>query len=177
MTTERDRLIAELLRSKGYREAFWEEAISTGVAVQIREMREAQEITQAELGEAAGMAQERIHKVEDPDYARWTTGTLKRIARALGVVLEIRFVSYGEFVDRTLNLTPEILNPPAFDSDPAMTPRRPLFTDAEMLNLLAEHTAVATGTTTPQRIRVADGTNVIPFPETGTRFEPLSAIR
>lgn len=123
MTTERERLVEALMGSRDYRDAFWSENIATGIAFQIREMRASRGWTQRELGARAGdMAQERIHHIENPDYGQWSVSTLKRLASAFNVALEIRFISYGELVNRMLSRTSEMISPPAIADDPALQP-------------------------------------------------------
>lgn len=158
MTTERDRLVETLKGSKEYREAFWDENIATGVAFQVREMRASRGWTQRELGARAGnMAQERIHHIENPDYGQWSVTTLKRLALAFDVALEIRFISYGELVNRMLSRTPEMLSPPAIDDDPGLQLVEQSPSDTQMERLLAVHS------TALEPFQELPG-NVVPFP-------------
>jgi DNA-binding XRE family transcriptional regulator/predicted RNase H-like HicB family nuclease len=60
------------------------------VAVQIRRMRQARGLTQAELAKRVGVSQQQIAKVEDPD-ANPTLLTLIRIADALDRTLVVAF--------------------------------------------------------------------------------------
>lgn len=106
------------LQDKEYRQLYVDENISTGIAVQLREMRESRGWTQAELGQNAnGIRQERISQLEDPEYGRPSLTTLKRLAAAFDVALIARFVEFSELVDWTINLTPEQLAPVSFDED------------------------------------------------------------
>lgn len=140
MTTERERLIEALTGSSEYGDAFWEENITTGIAFQVREMRASRGWTQQELGVRAGnMAQERIHHIENPDYGRLSVTTLKRLASAFHVALEVRFISYSELVDRMLSRTPEMLSPPAIENDPGLQLVEHVPSDAQMERLLAVH--------------------------------------
>ena len=140
MTTERERLIEALTGSREYGDAFWEENITTGIAFQVREMRASRGWTQQELGVRAGnMAQERIHHIENPDYGRLSVSTLKRLASAFHVALEVRFISYSELVDRMLSRTPEMLSPPAIENDRGLQPVEQLPPDTQMELILAEH--------------------------------------
>lgn len=178
MTTERDRLVEELRSSKEYREAFWIENNATGVAFQVREMRADRGWTQQELGDRAGqMAQERIHEIESPDKGHRNVRTLERLALAFGVALEIRFISYGELVDRMLNRTPEMLSPPAIDDDPQLQPHSDLLTDTEMERTLAEHSTALE----PSEAFSELPANVVQFPlssgDNDTTKHPLAAIR
>ena len=158
MTTERERLIEALTGSREYGDAFWEENITTGIAFQVREMRASRGWTQQELGVRAGnMAQERIHHIENPDYGRLSVTTLKRLASAFHVALEVRFISYSELVDRMLSRTPEMLSPPAIENDRGLQPVEQLTSDTQMERLLAVHS------TALEPFQELPG-NVVPFP-------------
>jgi transcriptional regulator with XRE-family HTH domain len=127
MTSAKNQVM-KALQDKEYRTLYVDENISTGIAVQLRELREAKRWTQARIGEyAGGIRQERISQLEDPNYGRPTLTTLKRLAAALDVALIVRFAPFGELVDWTLNLTPDRLAPPSFDDEIergyAVTPR------------------------------------------------------
>ncbi len=110
MNTERkrSRLIADM-QLKEYRDALVAEVIRTGLPIQIRSLRDAQVMTQAELGKKAGMAQERICKLEDPDYGTFTITTLLRLASAFDVGLIVRFAPFSEIMNWQLQLSPHAL--------------------------------------------------------------------
>jgi antitoxin HicB len=58
--------------------------------LQIRWRREELELTQGELAKRAGVSQQQIAKLEDPD-GNPTVATLEKIATALGLRLEVSF--------------------------------------------------------------------------------------
>jgi transcriptional regulator with XRE-family HTH domain len=108
----------EALADKEYRDLYVAEHIRTGIAFQIRAMRDDRGWTQTELGQRAqGMAQETISQLEDPDYGRLTLRTLRRLASALDVALVVRFAPFSELIDWIVRLTPERLAPPSFDQE------------------------------------------------------------
>lgn len=120
MTSAKDQIM-KALQDKEYRQLYVDENISTGIAVQLRELRESRGWTQAELGQhAGGIRQERISQLEDPEYGRPTLTTLRRLAAAFDVALIVRFAAFGELVDWTINLTPEQLTPPSFEDEMAI---------------------------------------------------------
>jgi len=124
MISDRREQQIEALKDKEYRDLYVAEHIRTGIAFQIRAMREDREWTQSELGQRAeGMAQETISLLEDPDYGRLTLRTLRRLASALDVALIVRFTPFSDLVDWMVNLTPQRLAPPSFDEElqPAFT--------------------------------------------------------
>jgi transcriptional regulator with XRE-family HTH domain len=104
------------LKDKEYRKAFVSSHINNGIAFQIRTMRG--DLTQEELGKLAGMKQEAICRLENPNYGSFTLKTLKEIAAAFNVALMVRFVPFSELVKWDLNLSAESLEVPSFDQDP-----------------------------------------------------------
>lgn len=112
--------VAMSLRDKEYRDAFVSEHIDNAVAFQVRAMREARQWSQKDLGRRAGMAQERVSVLEDPDYGRMSLSTLKRLASALDVALVVRFAPFSELVDWAVDVSPEALAVPDFEHDPGL---------------------------------------------------------
>jgi transcriptional regulator with XRE-family HTH domain len=109
----------EDLKDKEYRDAFAREHIDTGIPFQIRALRKQQnrKWTQKELAKHAGMAQETISRIEDPNYGKLTLETLKRLASAFDIGLMVRFVPFSELVDWELSLTPASLEAISFPED------------------------------------------------------------
>ena len=113
-----ERLIAEL-KNKEYRDAFVSEHIDTGIPFQVRALREQRGLTQKELAERAGMKQERISAIENPNYKNaFTLSTLKRLASAFDIALIVRFAPISQLVDWELKLSPESLQAVSFNEDP-----------------------------------------------------------
>ena len=113
MNKREENLINEL-RNKEYRDAFVSELIDTGIPFHIHALREQRSWTQKELGEHAGMAQETISRLEDPNYGKLSLTTLKRLASAFDIGLLVRFVPLSELVDWELHLTPDSLKALSF---------------------------------------------------------------
>lgn len=108
--------IWESLKNKEYREAFSSD-VGTGLAFQVRLLREHLGWNQEQLGKKTGKAQPTIAQLENPDYGRFSLDSLKRIANAFDVALMVRFVPFSELVDWTVGLTPERLAPPSFGEE------------------------------------------------------------
>ncbi|MDO9531958.1 MAG: helix-turn-helix transcriptional regulator [Deltaproteobacteria bacterium] len=112
------RLIAEL-KNKEYRDAFVSEHIDTGIPFQVRALREQRGLTQKELAERAGMKQERISAIENPNNKNaFTLSTLKRLASAFDIALIVRFSPISQLVDWELKLSHESLQAVSFSEDP-----------------------------------------------------------
>jgi len=112
------RLITEL-KNKEYRDAFVSAHIDTGIPFQVRALREHRGLSQKELAERAGMKQERISAIENPNYKNaFTLSTLKRLASAFDIALIVRFAPISQLVDWELKLSPESLQAVSFNEDP-----------------------------------------------------------
>jgi transcriptional regulator with XRE-family HTH domain len=96
----KNQLIDSLRTSKDYRHAFVEETIRTGLAAQIKAMREQREggMTQKRFAEILGKSQSWVARLEDPNAAAPTLSTLLQVARAFDVDLEVRFAPFSELV-------------------------------------------------------------------------------
>ena len=92
--------------------------VGTGLAFQIKMLRDKNGWTQAELGErAGGKRQETISQWENPNYGKYSLSTIKDLAVAFDVGLVVRFAPFSEVVEWTSNLTPESLAPPSFTEE------------------------------------------------------------
>jgi transcriptional regulator with XRE-family HTH domain len=101
-----------------YRHAWNLENVYTGVCFHIRALREQRGWSQAELGKAAKMAQERISILEDPNAnTKPTLMTLLRIADACDVGLDVRFVSYRTVIDRSTKTDLKAMGVPSFEDE------------------------------------------------------------
>lgn len=118
MTTLTKKKILDSLKDKETRELFAEEHISTGLPFQIHGLREKLGLTQAELARRAGMAQERISVLEDPNYEFVPKiPTLIKLANVFDVPLIVKFGSWSELFNWETNLSPEMLAPKTFEEE------------------------------------------------------------
>ena len=97
----REQLIESLKTSKEYRHSFVEEKIRTGLAAQIKAIREQRDggLTQTRFAEMLGKSQSWVARLEDPNEAPPTLSTLLQVAYAFDVDLEVRFAPFSELVD------------------------------------------------------------------------------
>jgi transcriptional regulator with XRE-family HTH domain len=124
-TTKREQ-IWESLTDPDFRKQFIDEHISVGIAFQIHGLRERQGLKQKQLAERLGdeKKQPLISAWENPDYGKYTLGTLKDLAKAFDVGLLVRFVPFSKLVDWTIDLTHDVIAPPSFSEEQnyAVTP-------------------------------------------------------
>ena len=88
--SRRAQLIERMKNSKVFRDRFVSSHLSHTLALQIRTLREARELTQKDLGDKIGTPQTGIARLEKIGYEKYNLSTLKRLASAfdVGLVLD-----------------------------------------------------------------------------------------
>jgi len=110
--------LKEEFLDKDYRRAYAESFANTVIATQIRLLRG--RMTQKEFADLLGIKnQSRVSAMEDENYSRWSTNTLKRIAAKKDVVFLGRFVSFAEMLDWSRRMSEETLAVRPFAEDSA----------------------------------------------------------
>jgi transcriptional regulator with XRE-family HTH domain len=114
-------LQAEFIRNKDdkeYRHAYADEALNATIATQIKVLREQRGLTQEALAREAQMKQSVISRYENVNYSSWSINTLKKLAKAFDVFLEVRFRSFETLIESVETLSREALQVAAFADDP-----------------------------------------------------------
>lgn len=101
-----------------YRHAYADSFVDSSIATQIQVLREQRELSQSELGDATGMKQSQISRLENVNNSSWQIRTLKRIAQALDVVLVVKFESFGKILPDIESFGRKALERPSFAEDP-----------------------------------------------------------
>ena len=112
-----DRLKKEF-SDKEYRHAYVDEFLNSYIATQIKVLREQRGWNQEKLAQEAGMKQSRISVLEDVNYYSWSLSTLKRLAKAFDVPLNVSFGTFGDRLIDIKTFSREWLERCAFDEDP-----------------------------------------------------------
>ena len=110
LVTALDRNLRKFLR-KGYRDGYLEANVRSGIALQIRALREKAGMSQGDFAENIGTKQSVVSRLEDPQYGRVSVNTLLRIAQARDVALLVRFVDYPQFLRVAADMSPSALCP------------------------------------------------------------------
>ena len=105
--------------------------VGTGLAFQIKLIREKNGWTQGQLAEHIGSQQPTISQWENPNYGDFSLNSLKSLATAFDLALMVKFVPFSELVEWDANLTPQRLAPPSF--------REEVHAGYQANRLLAEH--------------------------------------
>ena len=109
----------EDFQDKGYRDAFVDAMIRTGIAFQVKALRKRAPWSQKELGERVGTPQNVISRYEDPDYGSFSLKTLQRLAAAFDVALIVKFAPFSELMRLTENRSADVLAVASFDMEQA----------------------------------------------------------
>ena len=132
--------ILNSLKDQEFRAAFNLENVYTSICFQIRALREQRDKSQKQLGRLADMAQERISILEDPNAeTKPTLSTLLRLADALDVGLDVRFVPFSVVLDRSTHTDMTGLEVDSFDDE------LPALENELEAELAVENIVVATG--------------------------------
>jgi transcriptional regulator with XRE-family HTH domain len=89
-------LIERLKKGVKERAQFVDSNVNKGIAFQLRAIRDRQNLSQEKLAEMVGMNQNAISRLESPNRTRPTITTLKRLAEAFDMGLEVRFVPFSK---------------------------------------------------------------------------------
>jgi len=103
---------------KQYRHAYANERLNALVATQIKVLREQRGWRQEDLAENAVMHQPMISRYENVNYSSWSIKTLKQLAFAFDVILEVKFRSFGDMVRGVDEFSRGSLEVPKFADDP-----------------------------------------------------------
>jgi transcriptional regulator with XRE-family HTH domain len=113
----RSALIREF-RDEEYRNTYVDAFLDSSIAAQIRVLRKARGLKQAQLANLIGTKQSGVSQLENVNYSRWNIRTLKALAKALDVALVVKFVSFGEALADIENFSKNALVKPTFAQDP-----------------------------------------------------------
>lgn len=117
LLTRRRRRLIDDLQSPEAREGFVEEGVTSFIGMQIREIRESKGWTQQELANRCDMHQSSIGRLESDDYHGYSVETLRRVALAFDVGLQVLFVPFSKLVDDAVFMDERALCPPSYAED------------------------------------------------------------
>lgn len=109
---DRDKL--ERFKTKDYRDSYMSGRVRGSIALQIRQLREDENLLQSAFAKKIGTWQSVISRLEDTEYGRVRVQTLIDIACAMEVALVVKFVSYDDFFAQLGDITPASLHAETF---------------------------------------------------------------
>lgn len=89
-----------------YAHSYMESHSVSRIAAQIYALRKQRGWSQADLAQRAGIAQERISKIESADFDSLTMKTLQKFARAFDVNVHVAFTSFSDGIIDVAKLDP-----------------------------------------------------------------------
>lgn len=102
---------------KEYAHAYIESHTVSRLAAQVYTLRKRRQWSQEELSKRAGIAQERLSKIESADFESLTMKTLQKLSRAFDVSLRIAFEPFSHSILDVANLTRERLEVKSREDD------------------------------------------------------------
>lgn len=114
--SRREQIVASL-RDKTSRDAFIASLIRFNLPSQIKEMRERRGWSQVELGSRAQMAQTLVSRFESKGYEQFSLRTLRKLASAFDVGLQVGFVPFSDLADAAAYPERHPLDVPSFRED------------------------------------------------------------
>lgn len=100
-------VLQSLKTSEEYRHSFVAETICSGLAAQIRSIREQRGMDNKQFAERLGKKISWTYRLEDPNASPPTIPTLLDVAKAFDVALEVRFVPFSALLRDVGELTAE----------------------------------------------------------------------
>lgn len=119
--SEFENKLIEEFKDKEYADAYVEEFLNQYIATQIKVLREQRNLTQVQLAEKANMQQVRISVLENVDYESWSIKTLKTLAEAFDVTLNVSFDTFSSTIKRMEGFSRESLERLSREDDLAKT--------------------------------------------------------
>ena len=92
-------------RDREYREAYAQEAITQGIAWQIKINRRRRKLSQKALADLLCTKQSAISRMEDPDYGSHSLETLVKVAKVFDCALMVKLASYSQLADESERLS------------------------------------------------------------------------
>jgi transcriptional regulator with XRE-family HTH domain len=120
--SDREELIREL-QDRDARKDFAEDFLDSYISLQIKALRLQRGWSQEDLAQRLGTGQSMISRLENANNSSWTIATLKKLASAFELPLDVEFGKWSDLVDRSSNLSRESLERPSFSDDPGFKNR------------------------------------------------------
>ena len=138
----KNQLLQSLKTSDEYRYSFVEEKIQSGLAAQIRAIREQRELDPKQFADKLGKKVSWVYRLEDPNQPPPTIPSLLEVARAYDVDLEVRFRPFSAFLNETDNLSTKSLEVASFKDELPELERETACGQNEYWAALREHAAM-----------------------------------
>lgn len=122
MRTELFQHLVQDFQDPEARYAYVDDFLNASVAAQIKNLREMRGLKQAELAERIGTQQPGIARLESINYDAWKVETLRKIARAYDLWVDIQFREFADLPSE-IDKFGRRLRLRGFKEDPVFNPR------------------------------------------------------
>ncbi len=109
--------LVDKLKNPEYRARYVGSRINFGLPFQIRSLMKQRGWTQEDLARRAGMLQPRISAMLKPGKSKPNIETLRRLAEAFDVGLEVRFAPFSDLIYWSDRFDPDSFSIPSFNED------------------------------------------------------------
>jgi transcriptional regulator with XRE-family HTH domain len=99
----------EKLKRKSYRTSYLDAHVRARLAFQIRAIRKDLGLSQKDFATKLSKPQSVVARLENPDAGLPSLKTLLDVAHALDIALLVQFVTYGEYLKRSEDVSPSAL--------------------------------------------------------------------
>lgn len=108
MMSERERTIDDRIREDledpEFRQGFAEASEAWDMVIELARIRQEKGLTQEQLAEMVGTKQQNIARIENPAYEGHSLGLLRKVARALGMVVRVQFLPFEQVIEEEFPL-------------------------------------------------------------------------
>ena len=94
-----DDRIREDLQDPEFHQGFAEANEAWDMVLELARIRQEKGLTQEQIAEMVGTKQQNIARIENPAYEGHSLGLLRRVARALGMVVRVQFIPVEQVIE------------------------------------------------------------------------------
>jgi len=91
--------IREDLKDPEHRQGLAEASEAWDMVIKLARIRQEKGLTQEQLAEMVGTQQQNIARIENPAYEGHSLGLLRKVARALGMVVRVEFIPAEQVIE------------------------------------------------------------------------------
>ena len=94
-----DDVIREELKDPNSHQGLAEASEAWDMVIKLARIRQEKGLTQEQLAEMVGTKQQNIARIENPAYEGHSLGLLRKVARALGMVVRVQFLPFEQVIE------------------------------------------------------------------------------
>lgn len=94
-----DDYMSEVLKDPSTHQGLAEASEAWDMVLELAHIRQEKGLTQEQLAEMVGTKQQNIARIENPAYEGHSLGLLRKVARALGMVVRVQFLPFEQVIE------------------------------------------------------------------------------